>query len=227
MVENEKGSGIVWTTETLTNQLVEDSVRQNINEMSLNIDEWEDLKNQLEVVRGMCDNVSNISDAEGLHVLWVFRDKIVNILKKYSCCKVGCSWCCQMAVGITSIDADNISRSTGIRPRELDELDVRKESLIGTRNEQVNRYMKVPCPFLSEGKCTIYEDRPSACRTHFNVSKFPQVCNLEEFEDRNVPNLDMRELWITEALICYKLKVTMGDIRLYFPHVKEGKVVED
>jgi len=213
-----------WTTETLTTEIVETSVHQTLKELSLNPDDWEDLKNQFSVVKGMAQHVRNVSDAEGLHVLQVFRDKIVNIVKDYSCCSKGCSWCCNMAVGITSLDADNIYKATGIEPKEV-ELDV--GNLSETRDEQVTRYMKVPCPFLSKGECTIYESRPSACRTHFNVSKFPQVCNLEEFKDRDVPNLDMRDLWITEAMICYKLKATMGDIRLYFPHVKEGKVVED
>jgi Fe-S-cluster containining protein len=213
---------IKWTNETLTDDIVEKSVEQMMGDLIKgHYEDWVKLKTRLDLVK-MVYKADYTPSYNSLGELWEIRDAIVDVMKRHSCCREGCSWCCRMAVGITSLDAELIAKHTGIQPKTV-VMDV--NGLFKDRDEQIKKYMNVPCPFLRNGRCSIYEARPSACRTHFNVSKFPEVCNLEEFKLRDVPNIDLSILWVAEALICYKLEATMGDIRAYFPHVVEGKVI--
>jgi Fe-S-cluster containining protein len=42
--------------------------------------------------------------------------------------------------------------------------------------------LRLACPFLSEGLCTLYEQRPIACREHI-VTSSPRTCEIEETND--------------------------------------------
>tara|TARA_Y100000310_G_scaffold263083_1_gene273049 strand:+ start:870 stop:1496 length:627 start_codon:yes stop_codon:yes gene_type:complete len=46
------------------------------------------------------------------------------------------------------------------------------------------------CPFLDDGLCSIYKDRPAGCRTHYVVNQVPEVCG--ELVNDNV--LDVVEI---------------------------------
>lgn len=218
-----KDGEVVYTVDTLTDQMVEESVHRNMGKMRENKADFLSLKVLLKQVEERYGE-DYVPDKDDLGEFWEERDKVVDIVKKYSCCKEGCSWCCNMAVGVTSVDADIIYRATGIEPKKV-VIDL--ERLMEEGESRVRKYMNVPCPFLKDSKCSVYEHRPSACRTHFNMSDYPQVCDLGGFVERDVPNVDLRDLWVAEARICFGLGVCMGDIREYFPHVKEGKVVEE
>jgi len=68
---------------------------------------------------------------------------------------------------------DNISESSDLYPST--------EILGPTQVSRLGRWyagLKLPCPFLSDGLCTIYEQRPTACREHI-VTGSPSLCEAE------------------------------------------------
>ena len=56
--------------------------------------------------------------------------------------------------------------------------------------------LKLPCPFLSGGLCTIYEQRPTACREHF-VTDSASLCETEQMDE---PQVVMMPVSVLEAL---------------------------
>lgn len=89
---------------------------------------------------------------------------------------LACANCCRTTSPIfRDVDIDRIARSLGIRPAEL-----------------VDRYLHLdedgdyvlnsaPCPFLGDDNyCSIYEDRPRACRDypHTDRKRFHQILDL-------------------------------------------------
>lgn len=143
---------------------------------------------------------------ERIHAI---RDTIAEMVAPASSCKKGCSHCCKMAVGITDQDAKRIADYTGIQPKKV-------KMQMG-RDEMVDRYMGTVCPFLKKNVCTIYEARPSACRSHFNLSAYPEVCDVINYPGNDVPNLDWTVVWLSEGLFSMEDGQAMGDIREYFP----------
>lgn len=212
-----------WTNETLTEEMVEATVLENMEWfMSRN---GKELVALFEEVKRLYKEAYHLPKDEikaGLAMLWAVRDRVAELVGKTAVCSKGCDWCCHMAVGITSIDAEQIQKATGIVPKEIN---MDYEGLFKNRDAQIRMYMGVKCPFLKDNQCSVYEARPSACRTHFNLSKFKQVCNLGAFRGREVPNLDFSLIWTAEAILVYRMGATMADIRVYFPNVVEGAEV--
>jgi len=105
-----------------------------------------------------------------------------------SCC-AGCVACCSQLVGTSTIEARNLRRVVEDMPAErravvlgrfssarqrLDEAGL-LESLrapSGSLHELGLRYLSlnIPCPFLEEGCCSVYPERPLACREHLVTS---------------------------------------------------------
>jgi len=84
-------------------------------------------------------------------------------------CRAGCDHCCYQIVGVTPPEAlaifDHLSRTAS--DAELDEIATRMaEARTRTRGlSSAERFSPDhPCPFLREGRCSIYEVRPLACR---------------------------------------------------------------
>ena len=103
-------------------------------------------------------------------------------LLKFRC--TGCGNCCKgTIVMLTDHDVRRIVEGTGIAPREFvrffgeDEIKLAKRHpfwirFANRRATMALRWGRERCFFLdSEDQCTIYEDRPLACREHpFNIT---------------------------------------------------------
>jgi Fe-S-cluster containining protein len=86
-------------------------------------------------------------------------------------CRAGCTWCCYFTVDVRAAEVfrilDFVEQS--FTPEEKARVygEVRANSL-ALRNlgegERVTRNVK--CPFLNEGRCTIYAARPQSCRNY-------------------------------------------------------------
>lgn len=144
--------------------------------------------------------------------LYEIRDAMAKIVAPHSACKEGCGHCCKMAVAISSYDAKVIGKHIGVEP-----VAVKTSDLIG-RQSLIDKYMGTACPFLKKNRCSIYEVRPSPCRTHFNLSAYPDICDIVENAGHDVPNLDWRPLWMAEAQMGYEAGFEFGDIRDFFPN---------
>ena len=71
-----------------------------------------------------------------------------------------------------------------------------KKILGSTQVSQLGRWyaaLKLPCPFLSDGLCTIYEQRPTACREHI-VTGSPSLCEAEWTDEHHVVKMPASDL---------------------------------
>ncbi len=85
-------------------------------------------------------------------------------------CKAGCSWCCHFTVDVRAFEVlrllefiDTLSAAERERVRmEIENNRRVMEPLDELRRVQTN----VKCPFLLEGRCTVYDARPQTCRNY-------------------------------------------------------------
>lgn len=82
--------------------------------------------------------------------------------------------------------------------------------------EETAHYHRQPCPFLKKGKCSIYDERPVACRLMFNLSDSPYFCNTDiDAENSYVMLLNLKELEF--AFTGSFMNFGSADIRDFFP----------
>ena len=125
------------------------------------------------------------------------------------CCK-GCSQCCYYLVPISvpeafcmrrQILAMDPTRREFLVKRWLETASIVIENhqhspeqnltFTGSDISQISLWyskIKLPCPFLSENLCTVYQIRPSACREHI-VTGFSELCGTDTTKDLNVVNM--------------------------------------
>ncbi len=119
----------------------------------------------------------------------VVVDKLRKEQKFVPCCK-GCSACCSYLVPLSVPEAFSMREEVLDMPADqskavlrlcldasrkiLDDMpesfDVHSTTNSPNQVRQLSSWyagLKLPCPFLSGGLCTIYEQRPTACREHF------------------------------------------------------------
>lgn len=145
--------------------------------------------------------------------LSAIADELAGIVGPVSACGKGCSHCCKMAVAVSSAEAALIGSAINVNPH-------RPTIDYGTQKAMADKFMGVPCPFLENDECSIYEHRPLPCRTHFNLSAYPVLCDVINFPGNDVPNLDMRDLWMASAHLNMHTSV-FADIRDFFPEGRE------
>jgi hypothetical protein len=143
--------------------------------------------------------------------LSILVERAGELVGPVTACTKGCGHCCKMAVGITQHDAEVIRDGTGVEFRPV------QTDLTTSPSSMVETYMGVPCPFLKKGSCEIYEFRPIACRTHFNLSGFPDLCDVVTYPGNDVPNINFSAIWTAVAMISFNAGDSCGDIREYFP----------
>lgn len=86
-------------------------------------------------------------------------------------CKIGCSWCCHFTVDVRPVEVARILEFvdrgfTSERREQLRrEVETNTAALRGLDDVQRMR-TNVKCPFLFEGRCSIYEARPQTCRNY-------------------------------------------------------------
>lgn len=135
--------------------------------------------------------------------------EIATTLAPFTPCKKGCSACCHMAVTVTSREAEIISKTYGIP----------KAKVVPTLNQEelIQRYMACKCPFLVANVCQIYEHRPSACRGFFNLSGFPELCDVIKYPGSDVPSVNLQVFWLLTSVVAFMSGDFGADIRDYFP----------
>ena len=104
-------------------------------------------------------------------------------------CKKGCSYCCSNAVMILPQEAMYIVEKLKEEGR-CEELEMfRKKAQAKnetTKDKKADEFLflKIPCPFLVEGSCSVYENRPMACRLF--LSQSVASCKTEYENPRDI-----------------------------------------
>ncbi len=112
-------------------------------------------------------------------------------------CKKGCGYCCHTRVTATAIELFMMAR--GIRERWNDEADPLKARFRAveaqTRTLPKDQWIasRIPCAFLAEGSCSIYESRPLTCRTYASLS-LPACIDWFNHAPAAVPQPDRAQL---------------------------------
>lgn len=141
--------------------------------------------------------------------------RVVDIMAKEisvaAVCKKGCSYCCHIAVTITNWEAEQLAAASG---RKVSTPDLKYPDI---QQDQID-YGGVACPFLKNNACSVYDARPLACRSYFNVSSYPELCDSVKYPKQEVPQVGTSVIWNAHASINIDdPKLIVADIRAFFP----------
>lgn len=157
-------------------------------------------------------------------VVWLHRTASAwaEPLQAVSACRTGCSHCCHIPVTITRVEADLIAQATGrkqVRPQRSVHL-AQHDSLESAMaaHDALRDPAGVgpgPCPFLANGRCSVYAVRPMACRLLLNLDDDELLCRLVDGTPIPVPYADSRRLQALYLLA--QPGAELADIRAFFP----------
>lgn len=124
-------------------------------------------------------------------------------------CRKGCSHCCMMLAIITLADGVYIAEEL-LRKEDWKEwlprlVDASKEFCIVGIEKSMWFYKQVPCVFLKDNLCSVYEKRPSACRYHMVISP-PENCAVGAADSGTL----MLDLIHVEAATSWKIAADMN-----------------
>ncbi len=99
-------------------------------------------------------------------------------------CQAGCDACCHGLVGVTAHEVLIAAQfiQTHFSPVELEAVITRtaaQRDAFADRSLQERTALKRPCALLREGRCSIYDARPEACRSHHSTNAAACRTNLE------------------------------------------------
>ena len=135
-------------------------------------------------------------------------DELAKVATPHVACKRGCSSCCHMNITISQVEANEIALKGSRRLKKLEQ-HVRHD---------LGEFLGVPCPFLLDHQCSIYETRPFVCRGHYSFDTTPHWCHPDRSTKVSVPMIHFDG--IDRAYGCVLNKVrsnVMADIRDFFP----------
>ena len=117
----------------------------------------------------MHDNVTAINDYADAGIAY-FQQAFFQQQHRAPACASGCSYCCHGPVHATPIELLNIilhmnsAAISGEQRGDWQERIIARLTLIGALAVSDQVQMTIPCPFLCEGRCSIYTVRPLFCR---------------------------------------------------------------
>ena len=160
------------------------------------------------------------SGTKAKKIMWLRRaaDAVATQAMPRAACRQGCAHCCHIAVGVTRAEALQIAAETGCYvngeagkppPQAPGDAKDAKDSNAAT-------WQGVPCSFLKEGRCSIYRNRPLACRLQLNMDDDDLLCQLVEGESIRVPYLNVMAHHVA-AIAALGMGQPIADIREWFP----------
>jgi Fe-S-cluster containining protein len=131
-------------------------------------------------------------------------DRLGAAIAPYCACHRGCAACCHYNVQIFPIEAELIQRETSRRR--------------SNRPPSGRDFHGTPCTFLKDGRCTIYNIRPMACRTHVALTKTAYWCQPERSLKLPFPRATFDgALQALQSIVQSDGRKTIKDIRDFFP----------
>lgn len=106
-------------------------------------------------------NTYNLPISNKLAAIYSFLGEYKAFVEIHACCSKGCSYCCNMDIQLTTLEAEYIHVLKGVPMKH---------------GKDITTGHTDPCPFLSSGGiCNVYELRPITCRSLFAFGE-PQNC---------------------------------------------------
>jgi Fe-S-cluster containining protein len=86
-------------------------------------------------------------------------------------CKSGCYWCCYFTVDVRAVEVFSILDFMARELSSEEQTRVRREieansALLRDLSDLERMRRNVKCPFLAQGRCSIYQARPQTCRNY-------------------------------------------------------------
>jgi Fe-S-cluster containining protein len=145
----------------------------------------EDYNKKLNVLLAQVHN-KTIHPFKAFMTFYDIIDSVCSYLKDYFSCIRGCSHCCYIKVDISKLEAELIKHTI------LSFTDSLKMNIINriepfvkdwsrfrqfNRSDDTRRYFQqqIPCAFLDDNRCMIYNVRPHTCRLYW-VTTDPEEC---------------------------------------------------
>ena len=154
----------------------------------------------------------NASKAAKLREIYGLLDELGAGARPFVACARGCSACCHMNVTISNLEASLIESATG-----------RRAAVISThKTHDIAEFSGVSCPVLRDSGCSIYADRPFACRKHVSFHTSDYWCKPERSHKKELPQIEFtgaREAYVD--VIGLKSTGVLADIRDFFPTMSE------
>jgi len=147
-----------------------------------------------------------------------FFEKIVSKYPEKMKCKINCTQCCHVDLSITQVEVvriqDWFNALDEERKKSLKDLWQSKQPLGKSYTSNESK----PCAFLYDGGCSIYESRPTICRSHGlalmrtenESTKHIDACELN-FKDQLPPMEDCLDLDRLNSLLVVANKVMNFD----------------
>lgn len=90
-------------------------------------------------------------------------------------CRAGCTWCCHFSVDVRAVEVfgilDFVERTFTAEEKARVYAEIHANSAALDNLDEIERMRRnVKCPFLSQGRCTIYPVRPQTCRNYHATS---------------------------------------------------------
>jgi hypothetical protein len=133
---------------------------------------------------------------------------------KASACKSGCTSCCHTPVPISAVEAKVIGKAIKRHPAVV------TQSAVTADGGGVSSMGA--CPFLVEGKCVIYKERPMLCRTRFNLDVDSLLCDAS-LDNSEIPIPYASATPFHHAYRQLSADAEYGDIREFFPNGLSAK----
>lgn len=99
-------------------------------------------------------------------------------------CRRGCSACCHTQVSCTIEEASLLAKKVQERGLEIDLTLLERQAKAALETWYELAYEERKCVFVnSQGECSLYEDRPSVCRSNYVISD-PIQCDTSDGVER-------------------------------------------
>lgn len=151
---------------------------------------------------------ANASARSKIGKIYRLMDQIAEVRAPHVACASKCADCCRMNVSISGLEAKLIAEATGWKVA----------TVANSIKHEQGAFVGVPCPFLSDDLCTIYEHRPLVCRKHASFYTTAKWC-MPEHSLRTVAPM-VTSSGIDEAYFAVSSgrdRMILADIRDFFP----------